>query len=365
MIVINLAIISINIRRFKMENKKEGRIFQYDLMRVLFMLMVLGVHVLSVSKQFSEKFNTTWIITTILTDIFLICNPLFFMLSGRFNLKKEFNTKEDYKKFYIKRVISLLIPFLIFSIVIYIYRNFNNLSIVDFAKGLLAGNIEGTYWFVYTLLGIMIFSPFFAKMLRNMNLFEKKLFFIISFCVNTFITVFAVFKVPNMITFNIVGLVHWNFYYLMGEYIEEIFSTRKSRKIIMLIGILAFILQFVLRCTIDTGYRLSDPSPLLTLQALALYFFVLEFVKIKNEKLKNIISYFSKYSYIFYLLHMTVINFVDNFFNMNISAGLNLVFAVCIFIISFALTMIISIIVDKIIIRPIQKILKTKFLVNS
>lgn len=340
-----------------MENKKEGRIFQYDLMRFLFMLMVLGVHVLSVSKQFSEEYNTTWIITTIFTDLFLICNPLFFMLSGRFNLKKEFNTKEDYKKFYIKRIATLLVPFLIFSIVIYIYRNFDNLSIIDFAKGLLAGNIEGTYWFVYTLLGIMIFSPFFSKMLKNMNLFEKKLFFIISFCVNTFITVFAVFKIPNIITFEIVGLVHWNFYYLMGEYIEEIFSTRKSRKIIMLIGLLTFALQFILRCTINTGYRLSDPNPLLTLQALALYFFVLEFVKIKNEKVKNVISYFSKYSYIFYLLHMTVINFVDNFFNMHINAGLNLVFALCIFIISFIITMCIAIVAEKFVINPIQNLL--------
>ena len=340
-----------------MENKKEGRIFQYDLMRFLFMLMVLGVHVLSVSKQFSEEYNTTWIITTIFTDLFLICNPLFFMLSGRFNLKKEFNTKEDYKKFYIKRIATLLVPFLIFSIVIYIYRNFDNLSIIDFAKGLLAGNIEGTYWFVYTLLGIIIFSPFFSKMLKSMNLFDKKLFFIISFCVNTFITVFAVFKIPNMITFNIVGLVHWNFYYLMGEYIEEIFNTRKSRKIIILIGLLAFALQFILRCTINTGYRLSDPNPLLTLQALALYFFVLEFVKIKNEKVKNVISYFSKYSYIFYLLHMTVINFVDNFFNMHINAGLNFVFALCIFIISFIITMCIAIVAQKFVIKPIQNFL--------
>ena len=340
-----------------MENKKEGRIFQYDLMRFLFMLMVLGVHVLSVSKQFSEEYNTTWIITTIFTDLFLICNPLFFMLSGRFNLKKEFNTKEDYKKFYIKRIATLLVPFLIFSIVIYIYRNFDNLSIIDFAKGLLAGNIEGTYWFVYTVLGIIIFSPFFSKMLKSMNLFDKKLFFVISFCVNTFITVFAVFKIPNIITFEIVGLVHWNFYYLMGEYIEEIFSTRKSRKIIILIGLLAFALQFILRCTIKTGYRLSDPSPLLTLQALALYFLVLEFVKIKNEKVKNVISYFSKYSYIFYLLHMTVINFVDNFFNMHINAGLNLVFALCIFIISFIITMCIAIVAEKFVINPIQNLL--------
>ena len=340
-----------------MENKKEGRIFQYDLMRFLFMLMVLGVHVLSVSKQFSEEYNTTWIITTIFTDLFLICNPLFFMLSGRFNLKKEFNTKEDYKKFYIKRIATLLVPFLIFSIVIYIYRNFDNLSIIDFAKGLLAGNIEGTYWFVYTVLGIIIFSPFFSKMLKSMNLFDKKLFFVISFCVNTFITVFAVFKIPNIITFEIVGLVHWNFYYLMGEYIEEIFSTRKSRKIIILIGLLAFALQFILRCTIKTGYRLSDPSPLLTLQALALYFLVLEFVKVKNEKVKNVISYFSKYSYIFYLLHMTVINFVDNFFNMHINAGLNLVFALCIFIISFIITMCIAIVAEKFVINPIQNLL--------
>lgn len=348
-----------------MENKEEKRIFQYDLMRFLFMLMVLGVHVLSVSKQFSEKFNTTWVIMTIFTDILLICNPLFFMLSGRFNLKKEFNQKEDYKNFYVKRIISLVVPFIIFSIVIYIYRYFDNLNVVDFIKFFVSDKIEGTYWFVYTLLSVMIFSPFFSKLLKNMNLFEKKLFFAISFCANTFITVLAIFKIPNSINFYTVGLAYWNFYYLMGGYIEEIFSTRKSRKIIILLGILACIVQFILRCTIESGYRLSDPNVLLTLQALAVYFLILEFANIKNNVIKSIISYFSKYSYIFYLLHMVIVNIVVRFFNMKINAKLNLIFAICIFIISFIITMSISIIVNKFIIQPIQKKLKTKFLLNS
>ena len=161
-----------------MESKKEERIFQYDLMRVVFMLMVLGVHVLSCIKQFMEPYNTAWYAITIATDLFMIGNPLFFMLSGKFNLNKNFSEKEDYKKFYVKRVKSIILPFIIVSILVYIINN-TNLSVVDYLQKMLAGKISGTYWFIYYLIGILILSPFFSKLLKNLSLWEKKLFLLI------------------------------------------------------------------------------------------------------------------------------------------------------------------------------------------
>ena len=46
-----------------MENNE--RVFKYDFMRIVFMLMVLGIHVLSMIRQFMFPYNTTWYIVTI------------------------------------------------------------------------------------------------------------------------------------------------------------------------------------------------------------------------------------------------------------------------------------------------------------
>ena len=42
------------------KNDVNKRIVKYDFLRMIFMLMVLGVHVLSMVDVFSEKYNTTW-----------------------------------------------------------------------------------------------------------------------------------------------------------------------------------------------------------------------------------------------------------------------------------------------------------------
>ena len=193
-----------------MENK---RVFQYDFMRVIFMLMVLEVHVLANTRQFIQEYNTTWYLFYILSDLFLIGNPLFFMLSGKFNLDKNFSEPEDYKKFYKKRAISILIPFVIIGSLIYVIKNFYNLSFIDYITKMLNGQVDGTYWFVYSLIGILIFSPFFSKMFKNMSSFEKKLFLGIDFAINAIIVIFATFELPLALKFQTVAFAFWHLYY--------------------------------------------------------------------------------------------------------------------------------------------------------
>ncbi|MCX4302489.1 MAG: acyltransferase [Clostridia bacterium] len=341
-----------------MENK---RVFQYDFMRVIFMLMVLGVHVLANTRQFIQEYNTTWYLFYILSDLFLIGNPLFFMLSGKFNLDKNFSEPEDYKKFYKKRAISILIPFVIIGSLIYVIKNFYNLSIIDYITKMFNGQVEGTYWFVYSLIGILIFSPFFSKMFKNMSDFEKKLFLGIDFVINAIIVIFATFELPLALKFKTVAFAFWHLYYFSGYLIEDIFKTKKSRNIVIILGILSFAIQLFIRRFVNYHYVLTDPSPLLTLETFALYFILLDKIKIDSEKLQKIISYLAQYSFIFYLLHMIVVRNVCTLFELNISSTHNAIYAIAIFILSFIITLAISIIMQKIIIKPIQKFFeKTK-----
>ena len=187
--------------------KTKKRIFEYDLMRSMFMLMVLGIHILSRVKTFSSEFNTTWYIVNICTNFFMICNPLFFMLSGKFNLNKEFNSLEDYKKYYKSKIITIFIPFFIVSIIIYFLNNYNNLSIIDFFEKFTSGSIEGTYWFIYNLIGIIIITPFLSKMIKNMNLLDKKIYFYFVIVITSFITVILALGKKTIINFATFGII--------------------------------------------------------------------------------------------------------------------------------------------------------------
>ena len=105
----------------------------------------------------------------------------------------------------------------------------------------------------------------------------------------------------------------------------------------IILSILAFILQFIIERFYNSGYRLYDPSPILTFEAIGLYFIVLEFVKIKNNVLKRSISFIAKYTYIFYLFHNMIIKLVfqNAKFSLNISAKKNLLYGMLAYIITY------------------------------
>lgn len=122
----------------------------------------------------------------------------------------------------------------------------------------------------------------------------------------------------------------------------------------MLTSIIAFVLQFLIRRFTSCGYRLTDPCLLLSIETFGVYFFILEFINIKNNKIQNIISYVSKYSYMFYLLHMFILTQVLKLFNLTISLKSNVILFVPIFLITFTVTLLLSIIISKAFLTPIQ-----------
>ena len=329
-----------------MEKTKSERIFEYDLMRVLFSLMVLGIHILAKVRGFSKEYNTTWHIVNIVTNFLMICNPLFFILSGKFNLNKKFDCNEDYKEYYKSKVVNIIVPFVIISIIVYIIFNYNNMSLIEFFKKFVSGDIEGTYWFIYSLIGMLIYSPFFSKMVNNMNKTDKKIFFWISILISGIIVTLSIFNIKSAIGLTTFGILYWNFYYVLGSFIEEIFETKRSRKIMIMLGLTSFIIQFLLERFYNSGYRLYDPSPILTFEAIGLYFIILEFVKIKSSAIRKGITFLASYTYIFYLCHNSIIKLLFKYLelNLNTDTKMNLIYGIITYVIAYIITMFCSIV---------------------
>ena len=70
---------------------------RYDVIRVVAMMFVIAVHVNP------KPFNSIPWFKDVFDYIIYTCNGMFFMLSGLFNMKRDFSSKEDYKIYYQKR----------------------------------------------------------------------------------------------------------------------------------------------------------------------------------------------------------------------------------------------------------------------
>lgn len=238
--------------------------------------------------------------------------PIFFMISGFLNLRKDYTYKEIIKK----TITRLFIPLFLFSTLIY-FKDHMELSIQNFYSFIVAflqDDIMGHYWFLYALIGMYIVTPMVRKMVKN---FEEKdyryfiIIWILSLCVIPLINKFLNIEIDNKIPI-ITGYIG---YYILGYYI---FNKKIVRnKNYLLISIFSFILVLInstiityIDCknNIDNKYTvfldqlnyLSIMIPTLSIIYIVRYIFD---NNIKNVKIMNFIVAVSSTTFGIYLTH--------------------------------------------------------------
>lgn len=335
-------------------NKKNRT--SYNLIRVIAMLMVLGVHVSNEVEQFMESYNTTWYLNSIFTCVTMLANPLFFMLSGKFNLGKEFHNIGDYIFYYYKKAITIVCPLILCSIVVYFIK-FDSVdwNLILFMKRLFNNEIESVYWFVYALGSILVFSPFFSKMIGNMSQLDKTVFFVLLIGVNALITGYLCVGYNQHMNYNSFGIISWHLFYIIGYLLEDVVKTRKAENVFILFGGVGLMLQFLMdRFAEGLAVPLYDPTPWMIFEAIAAYFIILRIAP-KNKGFSKVIDKLAEISFIFYLLHMLIMKKVVSFFPLNISASVNALCFIGIFVISFVIIVLVSMIIHRCILKPFTK----------
>ena len=63
-----MSVLTKKLKKIYYEEQEKERNIKYDILRVIFMLMVLAVHVVTRVATFSKEYNTTWYVKTILED---------------------------------------------------------------------------------------------------------------------------------------------------------------------------------------------------------------------------------------------------------------------------------------------------------
>ncbi len=292
-----------------MYSKKNSiRNINLDLIRVIAMILVVMVHIPVMPFQNNDLIHNT------LKTIFLSCNSLFFMLSGYFNLNETIYTKKEYKKYYIKKFFSIILPYIIISFLLYTWKFYilprNKIETITFFSKFyqyfMSGKIEIHLWFMYPLIGYLISAPFLGKAFQKMTNQELKLLLKIAIIWN----IVSINLSKNLnIEFAYSGwlLSGWIISFYAGYYCRRVINNKNKKKLYV-IGIICFLITILCKTMIPNHFNNSnDLSFLFVLFTMSLFVFLEKEVKIKYNLSKRIISFLAKYSFLIYLFHWNVL----------------------------------------------------------
>ncbi len=137
-----------------METSK--RLTNWDLLRALSMFLVVVVHIAPLLGSF-HSINASAVASTAA----IICDPIFFCLSGYFALRP---LKKSYKDYLLGKALSLLLPIFLYAGLLYIYKaatgSVTNTNFIRYTSGL----VQGGWWFVPSLIPYIMIAPILSNL---------------------------------------------------------------------------------------------------------------------------------------------------------------------------------------------------------
>lgn len=328
----------------------------YDFMRVLMSIFVICIH-----TPLPKNIYDNYFLYCLVISFLFQCNGVFFMISGKFNLRKTFDSKNEYVNYYIGKFISIIVPYGIASCIIvllevlllkeecnmngYIYR-----CIESFFSSSSRNHLH--LWFMCNLIGMIVSAPFLAKMVNNMKNFELKVLFIVGIVWS----IMSIYLTTNMgIEFGFKGFFigEWSFIFFLGFFCDKVINERNI-KIVYIVGIVGYITTILGQVYVEHFVNATDLSTGFIMFTMSCYLFYERHIHIKNEVISKVFSYLGKYSFLAYMFHYFIVNNITS--NIFDTRNGMIEFILCVattFVMSYA----ISILVSFCVIKPVQKII--------
>ena len=287
----------------------QTRIFGYDLVRAVAIFFVVAVHCRVVVDTGSD-IGYLWFLAC--GTLFFSGNALFFMMSGKFNLRVR-EGDAAIKKFYRSKVRNILVPVLVYFAIRTVYDLWGDwpglgAAASYFARGSLSDFASIEYWFVFTLFGFLLVAPFLARAFDGMSDFEVKLFIGIGIGFNAVLTVLDNAGIGFSWGYLFSG---FGFAFCLGVLVERFAADPKVRKALKWAGLACFVLNVAVQYVGFAQYA-YETSPLYTVMAVGLYLALLDL----GEKMPkfSFVSFVAKHSFGIYLCHMMVLLAIQKFF---------------------------------------------------
>ncbi len=293
------------------ENEKR---FEYlDYIRVFATVMVIIIHcIYEYLGDFSNKGSILWTSLVFVNELLRTGVPLFFMMSGYLLLQKDIT---DIKAFYKKRFVKIAIPFLVYDIFYFILNSIiykTDFSVMRFLRELADRGSAYHLWFVYSILFIYLLMPFLRMIVSKCTV--KTLFLFLVLCgfqttVRPILNIIFNGKLHFYLTDD--GIMGYVGYVILGYLMGNFNFSKKTEKIIYLLGIVSFILFPIwnIYTTETTGDLFFNGGYTLNhyIEAAAVFLFFKNHIHKSNK----FISELSAVSFSAYLIHVAILNIVQ------------------------------------------------------
>ena len=297
------------------KDSKNKRILYFDILNILACLSVVFLHSNSIVHTYTQL--RAWKTALIFEVVLYWAVPVFIMLSGATLMK--YKERYDTKTFFKKRFSKILIPWIIWSFVLYIVYNHRNINILQFGKDFLYCKIESIYWFFPLILYLYCLIPVLSiiaekeenrKMLKAIFLFififRAIIYPICVMCNIEFPTVFKDFISQN----------GYLMFLILGYLLSTTNVPKKKRIIIYILGLFAIVFKYCYTYyfSIKEGKLNNDLFDYCAFTSVLLAIAVFVFIKNINwEKIigklhitPNMIAKISSYSFGVYLIHIII-----------------------------------------------------------
>jgi len=333
------------------------RLTNWDLLRALSMFLVVVVHIAPQLGSF-RNINASVIANTAA----IICDPIFFCLSGYFALKP---LKTSYKDYLFGKVLSLLLPIFVYAGLLYAYKvatgSLQDTNYIRYTSSL----VQGGWRFVPALIPCILAAPVLSKMFDALDDRTCKivLFATLGIYYQHVTLAAAVSMLQSMIPRSLLGGTYFTFF-CMGYFIKRVTPLLSTHEVCFLkvSGVLFFILDIT---SAYFGFERSDPSFNWMIVTVAI-FVMFDGIRLHSQSLSKIIEWAAKRSYSIYLLQYATIEFATNTIYAGALNGeystLAWSFRLATWILAtalaYGLALAIASVVDTFIIEPIQTKLK-------
>lgn len=300
---------SVKLMIMQNKGKASSRNVSLDVIRTIAIFCVILVHCL-------EDFDTLYrdnlmnsLGSIVANFTFYLKNsgvPMFIMLSGALLLGRE----EPIYEFYKRRYTRLLIPFILWSIPVYVlshYRHQNPievLSIWDFLERLFTDGVIGIYWYVYMTIGLYLLTPLLQRSFckrEDSEIYVRNAAWVL-------LTIYLLaYMVPELKTFSMfkcfmtlcLTLYVWGYYVYKYLRFKSYFRRASFAVLIIVAVALALNIRFAYSATFPFQYFLA-----------AALFSVLLGINWGNmhRRMLTFFTFTSKVSYGIYLMHFLVVS---------------------------------------------------------
>ncbi|MHA7942441.1 acyltransferase family protein [Formosa sp. 3Alg 14/1] len=240
----------------------------------------------------------------------------FFVFISGYLFYHIFYQNFNFKKFIIKKIKYVLVPYLFLTTILCLYLFFDTSQIFETSILMiyLSGGIVSAYWYIPFIMIVFILSPLFIKFITLDNN-QKIVFIIISLIISLYIHRGNITTNPYAFLHNV---IYYTPIYLMGIYVsinkKSIQKKLKGKEFFILILGFLTVIPYVINSTNNFLEYIKKADLMILQKVFFIFFFFIFLERFENTKIK-ILNKLAENSFGIFFIHCIYIQLIIKVMN--------------------------------------------------